>query len=58
MKKRKLIKILKEYGWHKYDEGKRHEKWTNGSLKTTIPRHIEINEITAKQIIKLVRKKL
>ena len=41
------------YGWYKYEEGKNHEKWTNGEIKTTVPRHSDINEITAKQILKL-----
>ena len=53
MKKRVLEKKLKEYGWYKYKEGKNHEKWTNGDIKTTVPRHTDINEITAKAILKL-----
>lgn len=55
MKKRELVKNLRTCGWYKYGEGKRHEKWTNGELKTTIPRHIEINEFTAKSILKLAK---
>ena len=55
MKKQKLTKALMECGWYKYTEGKNHEKWTNGSLKTTVPRHSDINELTAKNIIKLAR---
>ncbi len=43
------------FGWWKYEEGRSHEKWTNGELKTTVPRHREINEITAKSILKLVK---
>ena len=53
MKKRALEKRLKKCGWYKYQEGKNHEKWTNGEIKTTVPRHTNINEITAKQILKL-----
>ena len=53
MKKRLLEKKLNFYGWYKYAEGKNHEKWTNGEIKTTVPRHSDINEITAKRILKL-----
>ncbi len=53
MKKRALKKRLQKYGWYKYQEGKNHEKWTNGEIKTTVPRHTNINEITARQILKL-----
>ena len=53
MKKRLLEKKLNRYGWYKYAEGKNHEKWTNGEIKTTVPRHSDINEITAKRILKL-----
>lgn len=55
MKKTHLEKQLKKYGWWKYAEGANHEKWTNGALKTTVPRHREINELTAKGIIKLAK---
>lgn len=52
MKKAELVKILKRNGWWLYEQGASHEKWTNGERKTVIPRHREINEITAKSIIK------
>ena len=55
MKKKQLEKQLKSLGWWKYDEGANHEKWTNGEIKTTLPRHREINESTAKSIIKLAK---
>ncbi len=55
MKKKQLEKQLKKFGWWRYDEGSNHEKWTNGELKTTVPRHREINEITAKAIVKLAK---
>lgn len=55
MKKRDVEAELKKYGWWKYDEGANHEKWTNGELKTTLPRHREINEHTAKGIIRLAK---
>ena len=46
MKKRDIEKQLLQYGWWKYGEGSKHEKWTNGAMKTTLPRHRDINEIT------------
>ena len=52
MKKKELIKKLKKYGWLKFGEGANHEIWTNGEQKLSIPRHAEINEITAKSIVK------
>ena len=55
MKKKQLEKQLNGYGWWKYKEGSNHELWTNGKLKTTVPRHREINELTAKGILKLAK---
>ena len=55
VKKRDVEQALKECRWWKYDEGANHEKWTNGALKTTLPRHREIKEFTARGIIKLAR---
>lgn len=55
MKKKLLVKRLRELGWWKYGEGRSHEKWTNGDLKTVVPRHAEINEYTAEAIVKAAR---
>lgn len=55
MKKRDLEKLLLKNGWTKI-EGSKHEKWVKGSETEMIPRHAEINEILAKDIIK--RRKL
>ena len=52
MKKRKLEKILNRLGWHLKREGGNHEVWTNGMETEAIPRHSEINEYTARAIIK------
>lgn len=52
MKKRDLEKQLKELGWSFLREGGSHEQWTNGELTLSVPRHTEINEFTAKGIIK------
>lgn len=54
MKLKDLEKLLRHYGWEKYGEGNRHSKWTNGIDKTTVPRHREINEYTARSILKFV----
>jgi len=49
------IKSLKQelgnLGWYMLREGK-HEIWTNGSETMAIPRHKEINEFTAKIILR------
>jgi predicted RNA binding protein YcfA (HicA-like mRNA interferase family) len=55
MKKKFLVKRLRDLGWWKYGQGGSHEKWTNGEQKTVVPRHAEINERTAKAIIKTAR---
>jgi len=55
VKKRALIKRMKTYGWWKYGEGSNHEIWTNGEQKLPIPRHSEVNELTAKAILKTAK---
>jgi hypothetical protein len=55
MKKADVTKILRSLGWWDTGKGKKHEKWTNGELVNMVPRHREINEDTAKSIIKLAR---
>lgn len=55
MKKRALEKILKRLGWRLLKEGRRHEIWTNGIHLIPVPRHAELNEITAKSIIRDAR---
>lgn len=34
-------------------EGKKHTIWTDGDYEIAVPRHVEINEHTAKAILKL-----
>lgn len=55
MKKKQLERLLRSFGWWKYGEGANHEKWTNGVLKTTLPGHNEINELTAKSLKRLAQ---
>lgn len=52
MKRRDLIKLFEKKGWWKLREGGAHTVYTNGKDTEPIPRHNEINEITAKSIIK------
>jgi len=52
MKRRDLIKLFKRNGWWLEREGGKHTIYTNGKDEEPIPRHNEINEITAKSIIK------
>ncbi len=53
MRKRELTRRLSGLGWWKERDGRRHEKWTNGRVVTTVPRHVEINEQTASAILRL-----
>ena len=39
-------------GWRFLRHGTRHEVWTNGEREVAIPRHNEINEYTAKGILR------
>ena len=57
MKKRDLVKRVQEIGAEKMNEGGKHEIWKskNGG-RFTIPRHSEINEITAQAILKQAAK--
>jgi mRNA interferase HicA len=55
VKKRDLERVLTALGWRFLRQGGSHEIWTNGLDVEAIPRHAEINENTAKAIIKRVR---
>lgn len=52
MKRKDLVKLLEKNGWWQLREGGSHTVYTNGKEVEPIPRHTEINEITAKSIIK------
>ncbi len=53
MKKRVVVKELKKNGWSLKREGANHEVWGNGLGQLEyVPRHSDINEYTAKSIIK------
>ena len=53
MKRRDLEKKLRELGWYLLRQGK-HEIWTNGELTEPVPRHNEIDEYTARSILRKV----
>jgi predicted RNA binding protein YcfA (HicA-like mRNA interferase family) len=54
MKRRELLKILKEAGCELVRHGGKHDWYLNPKTKQSqpVPRHNEINEILAKSIIK------
>ena len=52
MKRRDLIKMLEKKGWWFLKHGGNHDIYTNGTDIEPVPRHKEINEMTAKSIIK------
>ena len=52
MKKRELEKKLMLMGWHFDRHGRKHDIWICNEREIAIPRHNEINEYTAKAIIK------
>ncbi len=57
MKRRDLIKALEAYGYSILREGSEHTVFHKpGNPVLTIPRHKEVNENTAKQILKDARK--
>ena len=52
MKRKDLEKRLRRAGWQLVRHGGHHDIWSNGEGEVAIPRHNEINEYTAKAIIK------
>ena len=52
MKRKDLIKLLENNGWHKAREGGNHDIYTKGRDIEPIQRHKEISELLAKAIIK------
>ena len=56
MNQEKLKKALHELGWWFKREGGNHEIWTNGVHTLPVPRHTEIEENTAKAMLKKASK--
>ena len=52
MKRRDLVKRLEQNGWVLKRNGASHDLYTDGSKVEPIPRHSEINERLAQDIIK------
>ena len=52
MKRRELIKILERNGWYIKRNGGNHDLYTNGISIEPIPRHTDIRERLARDIIK------
>jgi predicted RNA binding protein YcfA (HicA-like mRNA interferase family) len=52
MKRRELEKQLRELGWELSRHGRRHDVWVRGEHEIVVPRHAEINEYTAKAILR------
>jgi mRNA interferase HicA len=45
---------MQKLGWRFKRHGGKHDIWSNGDYEIAIPRHKEINEYTAKAILKEV----
>jgi predicted RNA binding protein YcfA (HicA-like mRNA interferase family) len=52
VKRRELEKKMQKLGWRLDRHGQKHDIWTNGEYEIAVPRHNEINEYTAKAILK------
>lgn len=52
MKCKDLVRLLEKNGWWKLRDTGPHTVYTNGKETEPVPRHKEINEITAKNIIR------
>ena len=52
MKKKELERKLNKLGWWFKTHGGNHDIWTNGEAIEAVPRHSEINEFTARAILR------
>lgn len=54
MKRRQLLDYLKKHGCVLHREGAKHPVYinTNTGKRTTVPRHVEIDNVTARTICK------
>lgn len=52
MKRRDLEQRLQELGWRLLRHGGRHDIWERDGNEVVVPRHAEINEYTAKSILR------
>jgi hypothetical protein len=51
MKRRELEGRLHTLGWSLVRRGRRHDVWACGEREVAVPRHVEINEYTARAIL-------
>ena len=56
MKHQKLIAGIQKAGFWLKRHGAEHDIYTNGHISVTVPRHKDVNENTAKAILKTVGK--
>lgn len=52
MKRRELVKTLTDNGYELYRHGSNHDIYRKGKIKIAVPRHTEIIEDTARDILK------
>ncbi|MBW2260791.1 MAG: type II toxin-antitoxin system HicA family toxin [Deltaproteobacteria bacterium] len=52
MKRRELESRLRALGWKIHRHGGRHDVWTRDGRALVVPRHAEIDEYTARDIMK------
>jgi N-acyl-L-homoserine lactone synthetase len=52
MKRRALERRLLQAGWIMTRHGHKHDIWARGESELAVPRHPEINEITAQAILR------
>jgi len=52
MKRKELIRLLERNGWTLKREGGNHSVYINGNVRESIPRHREVDEDLARDIIR------
>jgi mRNA interferase HicA len=52
VKRRDLEKRLCDLGWNLARHGGRHDVWVRGDRELAVPRHVEINDYTARAILR------
>ncbi len=57
MKRTEIESRLRAAGWARVRRGGRHDIWRRGELELAVPRHREVNEYTAKAILKTAEAK-
>jgi mRNA interferase HicA len=55
VQRKELEKKLRKLGFRLMRYGSRHDIWTDGEYEIAVPRHREINEYTARAILKQAR---